>query len=75
MIEQLTSLDQLEITINGASLDPATARKRLNYNDCWLDFDVASLLKPGNNSLQLKVKERNPHVLAPHLLAAMVTGA
>jgi hypothetical protein len=65
LIEQLTSLDQLEISLNGAPLDPATACRRLNYNDCWLDFDVAPSMHQGDNLLQLKVKGRNPHVLAP----------
>ena len=65
MIVQLTTLDTLDLRLNGQSLDLAAARKRLNYNDCWLDFDVAPLLHQGKNSLTLQVKERNPHVLAP----------
>jgi hypothetical protein len=65
MIEQLTSLDQLDVQFNGTPLDLASAKKRLNYNDCWLDFDVAKIMKKGNNALTLKVTARNPHVLAP----------
>ncbi len=65
LIEQLTSLDQFDLMLNGAMLDLAKARKRLNYNDCWLDFDVAQSMIKGNNVLKVKVKDRNPHILAP----------
>lgn len=65
MIVQLTALDELDLRINGRPLDLATAKKRLNYNDCWLDFDVAGLMKKGGNELTLLVKARNPHVQAP----------
>jgi len=65
MIEQLTSLDQLDLQLNGAALDIASATKRLNYNDCWLDFDVSDSMQQGNNALTLEVKARNPHVAAP----------
>ena len=63
LIEQLTSLDQLDITLNGAQLELAKARQRLNYNDCWLDFEVPANLKQGNNSLRVTLKERNEHIL------------
>jgi hypothetical protein len=65
LIEQLTALDRLELRLNGARLDPAAARKRLNYNDCWLDFDVSAGMRNGNNALALKVVARNAHVAAP----------
>ena len=65
MIEQLTSLDQLDVQFNGTPLNVASAKKRLNYNDCWVDFDVANIIRKGNNALTLKVAGRNPHVLAP----------
>lgn len=65
MIVQLTKLDELDIRLNGQPLDIATAKKRLNYNDCWLDFDVSTLMKKGSNEITLLVKARNPHVLAP----------
>jgi len=61
----LTALDQVELQLNGCSLDVAAAKKRLNYNDCWLDFDVTGMLRRGDNALALKVKSRNAHVLAP----------
>jgi hypothetical protein len=65
LIEQLTTLDHLDLQLNGTPLDISSAKKRLNYNDCWLDFDVSKILHKGNNALTLKVIERNPHVLAP----------
>ena len=65
LIEQLTTLDQLDLRLNGTPLDVASATKRLNYNDCWLDFDVSKIMRQGNNALTLKVSSRNPHVLAP----------
>jgi len=65
MIEQLTTLDHLELRLNGTSLDLASAKKRLNYNDCWLDFDVSKLMKKGGNALVMKCTVRNPHVIAP----------
>jgi len=65
LIEQLTVLDALDIRLNGKPLDMAAATKRLNYNDCWLDFDVSTTLRQGNNELAMKVAARNPHVLAP----------
>jgi len=65
MVEQLTSLDQLEFQLNSVILDMASAKKRLNYNDCWLDFDVSKTMRKGNNPLVIKLTTRNPHVLAP----------
>jgi hypothetical protein len=65
MIEQLTALDKLDLQLNGTTLNIASATKRLNYNDCWLDFDVSTIMKKGNNSLILKVNSRNPHILMP----------
>ncbi|MFZ2278480.1 MAG: family 10 glycosylhydrolase [Prosthecobacter sp.] len=65
MIEQLTTLDHLDIRLNGTALDLASAKKRLNYNDCWLDLDVTKLMRKGGNALVIKCTARNPHVLAP----------
>ena len=64
LIEQLTVLDKVEIQLNGAPLDVASAKKRLNYNDCWLDFDASKTMHKGNNALVVKVTARNPHVIA-----------
>jgi len=65
MIEQLTALDQLDLQLNGVPLDIASAKQRLNYNDCWLDFDVSKSMQKGNNVLAIKATARNSHVLAP----------
>ena len=65
LIEQLTALDKLAFQLNGKVLDAASARKRLLYNDYWLDFDVfPPLLKQGWNQLNVKVKSRNPRISA-----------
>jgi hypothetical protein len=64
-IEQLTDLDNLKIRFNGALLDRTRAIERLNYNDCWLDFDVTGITKKGNNACTFAVAGRNPHVQAP----------
>ena len=68
MVEQLTVRDRITYEFNGTKLDPTTALRRYNYNDCWLDFDVSHLLRPGANSLKLRVEARNPRVGAPLLL-------
>lgn len=65
MIEQATALDRFDIQLNGTALDIASAKERLNYNDCWLDFDVSKIMRKGSNTLTLKLLARNPHVLAP----------
>ena len=65
MIYNLTALDTLEFTLNDTVLDVASARKRLLYNECWIDFDAATLLRKGWNHLGVKVKGRNPHLDAP----------
>ncbi len=65
MIYNLTVLDTLEFSLNGTVLDAASARKRLLYNECWIDFNAAPLLRKGWNHLGVKVKGRNPHLDAP----------
>ena len=63
LIEQLTSLDELQFDLNGNALDPSLARTRLLYNDAWLEFDVSPpLLRQGWNRLTVKVIARNPSV-------------
>ena len=65
MITNLTSLDTLEFDLNGEPLDPTSARTRLLYNDCWLDFEPSpSILRQGWNQLEVRVKARNPHISA-----------
>lgn len=65
MIEQLTSLDQVAYQLNGVSLDQKTAKRRYNYNESWLDFDVAKALRKGHNLMVIQVTSRNPHVGLP----------
>ncbi|MBU07839.1 MAG: hypothetical protein CME13_07695 [Gemmatimonadetes bacterium] len=65
LVEQLTSLDDVRFELNEAHLDAASATRRYNYDDCWLDFPVTDLLRKGWNDLSLTVEERNPHVDAP----------
>jgi len=71
LIEQLTALDRLELRLNGIALDPTAARQRLNYNDCWLDFDVSRSMRKGNNELSLRVVARNAHIEAPLVLRSV----
>ena len=70
-VEQLTIADQITIKLNGVVLNRNSATVRLNYNDCWLDFEATRLLKNGSNILSIEVKERNPHVQAPLVLRSV----
>ena len=65
MIENLSSLDEVDFALNGKSLDESLVRRRLLYNDCWLEFDVRELLQQGWNSVHVAVYARNPHIGAP----------
>ncbi len=65
MIEHLTRLDTLRITLNGVPLDRDRAVQRQNYNDIWLDFDASAAMRRGRNVLAVEVTARNPHVGAP----------
>ncbi len=65
MIENLSLLDEVDFALNGHSLDDAPVRRRLLYNDCWLEFDVKDSLKMGWNRVQVTVNSRNPHIGAP----------
>ena len=72
LIEQLTARDTLEFDLNGKLLNTESARTRLLYNDCWLEFDVfPPLLKQGWNQLNVKVKSRNPRVSAKLILSSV----
>jgi hypothetical protein len=70
-VEQLTRVDQVDFELNGATLDRSAARVRLNYNDCWLDFDVTKLIKKGDNAFAVHVRGRNPKVEAPLVLSSV----
>ena len=65
MIVNLSALDEVEFALNDSPLDDASVRRRLLYNDCWLEFDVRGLLRQGWNRVQVGVCARNPHVGAP----------
>ena len=65
LIEQLTALDQVDIRLNDVPLEMKAAKTQLNYNDCWLDFTVATVLRQGDNRLTITTAARNPYVLAP----------
>jgi hypothetical protein len=71
MVEQLTSLDRVRFELNDTLMDPASATIRFNYNDCWLDFAVADILKSGWNDLCLTVESRNPHIEAPLVIRSV----
>ena len=63
LVEQLTALDELQIDLNGHTLDPSLARRHQLYNDTWLEFDVSPpLLQQGWNRLSVSVIARNPLV-------------
>ena len=63
LIEQLTALDELWFELNCAPLDVASAVVRLNYNDCWLDFDVTGgPMVQGWNVLRIVVQARNDRI-------------
>lgn len=73
-IEQLTPLDEVEILLNGSPLAIEEAELRMNYNDCWLDFELADdALRPGWNDLRASALARNPQVSYPLLLCAIET--
>ena len=65
MIVNLTSLDEVDFALNDNPLDDALVRRRLLYNDCWLEFDVSELLQQGWNRVQVTVNARNQHIGAP----------
>ena len=65
MIVNLSSLDEVEFELNDSPLDDALVRRKLLYNDCWLEFDVREYLKQGWNRVQVAVSARNPHVGSP----------
>jgi len=65
MIEHYTRLDEVEFYLNDIALKLDESTLRYNYNDCWIDFDVSSLMKKGSNYLDLTLKKRNPHISSP----------
>ncbi|MFP6647443.1 MAG: family 10 glycosylhydrolase [Candidatus Latescibacterota bacterium] len=72
LIVNLTNRDEITVALNDVPLDMSSARIALNYNDCWLDFEVSDgLLKRGWNHLLLQVLSRNPRVSAPLTVASV----
>ena len=73
MIEELTSLDDVEFRLNGEVLDRAAANVHILYNEYWLDFDVAGLpaLKQGRNDVSIAVMGRNTKINAPLTVESM----
>ena len=64
MILHLTAIDELTYRLNGHALERESVSCRLLYNDCWLEWEVGSLLRQGWNELQVEVRKRNPAVEA-----------
>ena len=63
LVEQLTVLDELELVLNGQTLDASQACRRQLYNDTWLEFDIAPpLARQGWNRLGVRVVGRNPMI-------------
>lgn len=72
LIEQLTVVDELELVLNGHSLDSSQARTHQIYNDTWLEFDVAPpLARQGWNRLSVKVIGRNAMIDCQLALASV----
>jgi hypothetical protein len=72
LIVNLTNRDDVTFTLNDVELDITRAKIALNYDDCWLDFDVSKgPLKRGWNLLNMRVVERNPRVSAPLTVASV----
>lgn len=62
MIDQITSLDRIDLLLNDQVLNLDCATKRLLYNHCWIDIDCRDGLRHGSNLLTLKLAQRNPAV-------------
>jgi hypothetical protein len=72
LIVNLTNRDTVVFTLNGIELGITSASIALNYDDCWLDFDVSGgPIRRGWNTFVLKVKERNRLISAPLSLASV----
>ena len=71
LIEQLTARDEVAIELNGAVLDPDRARRRIHFNDTWLDLEVTGHLRQGWNALSVRVIARNDRVGCPLNLSSV----
>ena len=71
LVDHLTSLDRLEIRLNGELLEAPRARW-IFFNETWLEFDVGPPpLKQGWNQISAVVQGRNPHVTSPLALKSV----
>lgn len=64
LVEQLTELDQIKIELNDEPIR-APAVRLVNYNDCWLDLDVTQQMRKGENTVSLRVDQRNARLASP----------
>lgn len=65
LVDHLTPLDRLEITLNGRPVGEPDAR-HVFFNETWLEFAVGPpLLKQGWNRIVTAVRARNPQVASP----------
>ncbi|MHC4874574.1 MAG: family 10 glycosylhydrolase [Planctomycetota bacterium] len=72
MVENLSIIDEISIKLNGKLLDCKTAKRRLNYNDCWLDFTLGTTdLKNSFNNIAVEVVSRNPKICGKMSLEAV----
>jgi len=72
LIVNLTALDDILCQLNGVILHRESATVSLNYDDCWLDFDVSrGPIRRGWNELSIEVTSRNARVSAPLTVASV----
>ena len=72
LVEQLTVLDELQVDLNGHTLELSEAHRRQLYNDTWIEFDVwPPLASQGWNRLRVSVIGRNPMVDCQLALASV----
>ena len=65
LVDHLTPLDRLEVTLNGRAVGEPDAR-HVFFNETWLEFAVGPpQLKQGWNRIVTAVRARNPQVASP----------
>ncbi len=57
-------MDLLSVTLNGRALDQSSAKAYVDWNEYWLDYDIAGIAEQGWNDLEVGVKKRNPKISA-----------
>ena len=63
-ISEMTGMDLLSVTLNGRALDQSSAKAYVDWNEYWLDFDIAGIAEQGWNDLEVGAKKRNPKISA-----------